>query len=799
MEYNWGIIKSKIKQYSINAFNENNIHKSGDTIDSDCNIFNNFLDLPTGHFMIDGIGKKLKEPLNNICSGKYKLGDLNTILTSLDSYIKKLLIATKIKTYNEIEKSTLMPLLEIMHISSNTSKFKNELENLRGSFDYILGNAYNSRNEVHNSPNLDDSEILHKFKYCIASYIYLIDYYRSKLLKEYPDLAQTAQSAFNNDSNSQLLYEYINYGKSANEIKNIIIDSFIIKQIYKCGPLPIEEIKTRVKKFSKSTITSSTVTRIVQKLVTKKKLKLDINKYILTEAEESNQKSLSDTYYANQSDFTKKLKKILLKYQIDESNKEKILDELYRFFEKNFNIDIQEIEDEVPDRTIFKNYEQLKDFFQNIGINDSTFDEVFKDIIELCKNNDFIIKVSLGKAFSHISNPDLFDNYLRQQRRDVFLDTQILLYALCISSDYPDINNSFFKIAQTLINIPVEKANIKLYVLSPYIEELIYQLRQALLLLPYTRMKILKDKSISNNVFFKYFFELKRTNRLPPNIDTFEDYLSDRFNLQEDDVYNSDFPSICEGALTGIINQELNINIKTINNLKEIDIINAEQVFSHIYSGNSKEKAGKILQNDAIMGCYLFKTQFETEPFFLTWDKSFNTFRKSYKDKYARKSSIIWHLFSPGQFINHIDLLNFKLDSENLTNDLISIAENSIYIKNETKRLIDVFNKFCDISNLSKNQREKYIELTSHLFSDNDFVNAVTETNEHQSKPVERFVNVINEIYEHYKKSSNHYRELLSDESFYKELLKLLKTYIYSEEDTISNIFSYIDKSGEDV
>mgnify|MGYP001163210263 FL=1 len=110
-----------------------------------------------------------------------------------------------------------------------------------------------------------------------------------------------------------------------------------------------------------------------------------------------------------------------------ESHKREIIDKLGLFFEENFTLDIDEATDTLSSNTSLKNYQNFISYLSSLGKTQEDSEKFFKELVEVCKANDVIIRLSIGKVFSKISNPDLFDNYIRQESRVAYLDTQILL------------------------------------------------------------------------------------------------------------------------------------------------------------------------------------------------------------------------------------------------------------------------------------------------------------------------------------------------------------------------------------
>ena len=94
-----------------------------------------------------------------------------------------------------------------------------------------------------------------------------------------------------------------------------------------------------------------------------------------------------------------------------------------------------------------------------------------------------------------------------------------------------------------------------------YLSEVLYHLRQALLLIPFADRFSVTKRAISANVFYQYYFEMKSENKLPDNIDTFADFLDVYFNLEESDAYAADYRDIAESVVRDILYTDLGINV----------------------------------------------------------------------------------------------------------------------------------------------------------------------------------------------------------------------------------------------
>jgi len=115
----------------------------------------------------------------------------------------------------------------------------------------------------------------------------------------------------------------------------------------------------------------------------------------------------------------------------------------------------------------------------------------------------------MGKLYSRISTPDAFEQYARLPNRKVYVDTQLVLYGICVNMDFGSSENKRFISMKNLLDTMSSKDNIQLILSRHYLSEVSYHLRQALLLIPFADRYDIYKKEISSNVFYRYYYELR--------------------------------------------------------------------------------------------------------------------------------------------------------------------------------------------------------------------------------------------------------------------------------------------------
>ncbi len=343
-----------------------------------------------------------------------------------------------------------------------------------------------------------------------------------------------------------------------------------------------------------------------------------------------------------------------------------------------------------------------------------------------------------------------------------------------------------FNIAKGIIEISDSRTNIELKTQRPYVDEIAFHLKEALLLIPFEEMKIFEGPQFSDNVFYKHYYLLKDKDSLPEGIDSFASYLENNFDIKESDAYSNDYELIAQEVIEGKLEDELNINIEDKKvDKNDKDFVRSKKAFVKALPEN-KSRSEIILDDDAAMGQILFNNKFDVEPFFLTWDKSFAKYREVYINSYIRRKTMSWKLFSPGKFLNHLDLLDFKIDSSKLSDEMLAMIEVSAY-KQHTLKILDVFNKYIGIAVQDKAQRKKYAQMTKEVFKDSDFAQRIEDERADDSQNnFVRFSKIIVKLFEHYKNLNilQSYNKVLGIEDCFKELLdKIRNTFSRSNLD----------------
>lgn len=788
-----GLIKSEMRKVCKAAFSENNVAISEVEIDEDIRLFFNFITSHSGQYFLDGITSDMMQALqSSLVDGIGKITSLKSIATLFDAYTKKILVMSGLRTYNQVSSKTMMPLFKATNIIAPVPIIDDTtIESFKGrsSGIYIFGVAYLTRNMVHNSPEWDVSEIFIRTRYVVSLFILVMHHLKGALISQNPDINQVKVYEYGDNKESQTAYDFISYSNPTNKIKNQVINSFISHLLHNDGMHKVDDLVSKIVDFSEGSLTNAAAHRLIQNLLSKKVLdykdgiKTDI---ILSNEESERIKKLIDEYNDSLLIFHSEIDKLIADNRLS-SDRSELIKKLGTFFESNFNLDLLEVDDQETDLSTLNFYQEFITFIKDGGVDDAQAEAIFTCLLDICRRNDIIIRISAGRVFSKMSNPDQFANYVRNLNRDVYLDTQILLYILCINVDYSTYDNIYFRVAKNIVDINSKKKMFKFKVSKHYISEIVFQLKQALFLIQFTELINMPQCPISTNVFYRHYYWLSKNSGLPEGVESFRDYLQDMFELEEGDAFDKDYETIATGVVESILYENFSIEIEATprfeNGLDEV-----QELYRQVLKDNlCDDKPYKALFNDSLECMVLFNQPMDKpEPFFLTWDKSFGFMRPAYKRKFKRgSSSLFFHLFSPAKFVNHVDLVDFKVNANTLSDDLLSLIESHNY-KQTTYNVIDTINRFLDIPDISPEKRKAYIKkIQKEIYQDDSFSYEQSEIEQQESTNRKSFAFISQELFNHYKDKgqgyTRSYRNMLLDEDSFEKFIAIISEYLNNE------------------
>ncbi|WP_129021759.1 hypothetical protein [Edaphocola flava] len=461
-----------------------------------------------------------------------------------------------------------------------------------------------------------------------------------------------------------LVFDLLSFGK-ASDVRLQIIEAYILRQVHLKKELTKEEIIEICEQQFKSQENKVFYDKLLSRLYSEKKIISYDGKYILTESESKKISGLIGQNEIEETAFINLLLEILKKYK-QEDNIEEYLSELKKVYITNFNSDISEIISE-GGKDLSSISRDFLQFLTSKGFLEGETKEIAKELFIVCKQNAYLQKFCAAKVFSETTRIKNIERYINTQKR-VFVDTQIILYALCyFYNPKSEFSNYFYTTIKSLLNF-VDKNKIKLFLPSNYLWEAQSHLREALNLVPFTNLPNFEKLGRSRNVFYNFFLSERK---LYDSDLTYKDFFK-TFGFKENDKYTK------HNLLIEKYISKLGIEVIKIEN-QFYDIEESKRIIQTILYNDNKFKSKFGLNNDAIILEYLTDGDVDVhplQPLLLSWDKVLFKSQKEYFKK--NPTSERWFLLTPGRFIDQYSLLQFSIDSETVTNEILAFLSNDL-------------------------------------------------------------------------------------------------------------------------
>jgi hypothetical protein len=585
-----------------------------------------------------------------------------------------------------------------------------------------------------------------------------------------------SEEIFGKEANKyKMLYDLISFG-SPSDIKGNMVKSFILHSIYSSGEIEKTELLLKLNSYFNTTADKTYCDNLLNNLKKEKKILLnDKGNFILDEKENQRLNTAIRGFELSELALVESISEILSKYFLREHTKE-VVNEVRNLYESNYMVDLEELNSKSGDVNTFKKITtRFRKFIIKLKKNEKTADKIIESLITLSEKNDFLQKTSAGLFFANVVQNERFKqfNYLHKSKNvRVFLDTQILLRAICTHYD-PSINfvNPFFSVSRDLVSFSRDHS-IQLKTINEYCLEVVHHVTNAIQIIPFTRIKELNSLGESRNVFYSFYNSLRSNNQLESGL-SFEDFLKEFGFTQSVNVQSTVRRLLRENG------------IDVINLPKEYTGIQPAKSFRNYqrFSFNKKKKEQAIIF-DSRMIEFLADEDVEVQPIdpiFITWDSTFYKVRKQYFIE--NPSCTKWFMFTPSKFIDHFSLLDFKINPSSLTTELLSIMDEGSPLFSQTQTLLDsivsIINPNDDVglkysSRLNDLRNKEIMRIDDHpiaLESDKDFV---------EDKPI-AIDRIFFQLYNHFSKteeSFNQYRDLFTKAEHLDEFITIITNEI---------------------
>lgn len=801
----WSTVADDILRYTRSVFNEDGQTITDSELKDALNILYHVIYEPCGVFGLNGFSHDLEDALNKaIFTEIGEINPLRNLSILFDSFVKRIHVFEN----NPIpdQKGTFINVISHFGLTqfSDLRNYNTQGQSWRGDGTgrYILYKAVIPRNEnVHLAPDWDKADVAQHLKYVLAAYLFIVHIRKLQILAVHPNFLQ--DPSINNrktlTDDDLAAYDFLKFSRASGELKRDMIRCFVLRLLAKVGPIEEASIKAQVDDFvGKTTLDAHTyclngLSRSGKIQIIKENPKT----YSLTSEEQQRLTDYANDCSHNKMQFMKDVQTILngtaLATKTDEVLKEfknLVTQRLKSAAIVVDNVGLQYNENESENSFLEFINTDIKDIEKS--------KKIYKDIIAVCDSNDIIYRLCAGSFMSSLASTTEYNGNFPMLRRDVFLDTQVILIILCVAfSDFEPGRLYDYKIARDLISIAKnDKNGLSFKFANTYITEVKGHLAQALQLMEIADAETRKFTLHTTNVFYNHFADLKESDKLPDDVTTFKDYLYVLFNPEDQDA-EDDYRSFLDYSLADQIEyilKEANIELFTLPLYDYEGTKKSETAFNSVLKNNEKSYA--TLEHDVRMGQYLFDWQSKPKLFFISRDHSFDLYRKKYAELYCRSTPYFWQLFTPVNFVNSVDLLEMKFEIQGLSEDLLLLVDRDGG-KDNAKYFADVNIKLTNLPGITPAERRKRQKLNFELFTNKNY-NDIEEDNLSYADMIAGKLNrTWDSLYKHLCETcpdslEKAFAPLLNDD-IYMSVVKNLKVYVESCENDLNTLLKTID------
>lgn len=465
------------------------------------------------------------------------------------------------------------------------------------------------------------------------------------------------------DKNKCLMYDLVSFGKCS-DLKLEIVESFILQCLFEDGPLSQDQISKRCKDKFSSKENPTFYSKLINKLYSKEK-KLSYSKetkcYSLSSNEYDILKKRIEQIKIDEQSFINEIGAVLKQF-----GQESFIDDYIKLLTDIFTnalsqrIEIKQIIDDSDLLTKLLRFGK-----KQYGSNEAEVKQMIIQLLHVCDRNKYLQKTCASSIFSTKINIDNLERYAAE-RKQVFIDTNIALNILCLFYNNAEYDEYNYRLSKSLSEY-CRKNNIKLYLTDRYLWEVAGHIREALDLVPFTKIPKFNLLGGSRNVFFRYYNYLFDIGYLDCS---FGDFLAE-FGFEDgdrNDKLNQTLIKYLSEIGVDVISTPNNYNIESTR--KTLEIVLAEM---------DRYKTLFARNNDCIMLKYLGDNDTEihkTDPVFITWDKSLYKILKPFFEDNPNLNK--WMQFTPGQFIDRYSLLSFSINSETISKEMLAVLSGDI-------------------------------------------------------------------------------------------------------------------------
>ncbi|WP_433903212.1 hypothetical protein [Sphingobacterium puteale] len=511
------------------------------------------------------------------------------------------------------------------------------------------------------------------------------------------------------DKQTKILFDVLTLDHNSIEIKKNFINSYVFSYLFTNPNSTLDQIFTYTNTHLKNTLSKEFLEKEVNNLKGKGFLvtPTDKKKFSLSDEKSAEIETIFEKVENQESEFKFTLIDFFQKYKI-ECDSNEVVDLLYKLYKENYTIDIDEVKSNNNSfsASIKKTYNDLISYFTRLGVPKDRSEIITKELVQICKDNEFLNKLSSTYLFNDLYSSDKLEKYVNDKNQLVFLDTQILIRLICVLYDskinFTDIAMQSVKILYSTIRKFKDK--VKLISSYDYVGEVAGHLYEAYKLQRFLNLPFITKLGNSKNVFYNTFSELYNSEILPEGME-FIDFIEELLDADLYSLNERDFLKLAEDKISDILEQ---LNIELIYHPNYPNYLSIKKEYEISLAYQSKSRSYKATENDLRTILYLSSKENHlnpesghiNEPFLITWDSAFYTFRKELVREH--KELGYWYIYSPLKLVDRLSVMNFQLNPQSISLNIVALTETNFNYSTRTSSFLDVISSFFNTQNVDE-------------------------------------------------------------------------------------------------
>lgn len=501
------------------------------------------------------------------------------------------------------------------------------------------------------------------------------------------------------DIKNKVIYDMFTTGSNVANIKYDFINSFIQYYLLENSKKTIDDIQKQVNtqltdNLSQKTILSQLDYQVKRGILVKD----NFQRYSLSATTRGEFEKLRETSEILLQSLVLTIQQCLEKYGLHKFTNQ-VCNKLIELYNAHYNSEIEEISQSRDSKNIseHKVFEDLEGYLKTLPYTGEV-NTVVKDILLSVSDNVYLNKIAVTTMFTNLFKSNSFEEYFSVFKKNIYLDTQVLLQVICWSfknTDYDDMQYGAVK--YLMQQVTSQKDKVCLLTTREYVEEAVYRLWEAYQLQRLLQIPAITELGPSKNVFFNFYLHLLNIGEA-----IYADFTDFLYDLLGDDISvegmgQNEFIHEISGRIEKIL-EYCGIEVITTRYYDELRVAQKEYDLHLLDKRYSKPRRAQ--NNDLICMLYLSEecnhinpdSNLLDEPFFITWDSTFYTFRKKFLNKFKGRS--YFYIYTPMKFANRLSVMNLKINTACINYDIISLAENNFKYSNESISFIDTLSSF---------------------------------------------------------------------------------------------------------